>query len=192
KFLGDSQGTGRANLTRTGELYGTPLYVAPERHAGEADDGRSDVFSLGAMLYTMICGAPPWTREEQLHALVGFANDLRPRTLHRIRDRVPPELDVRVGRALAWTYGQRPAAREFAAALRELAPRLDDTPAELVQTTAGVVVGFGEITTGLVTPPVQEALMASNEPETQQTGLTNHHRPSGNPTKIEELTANPR
>lgn len=193
KFLGESRDTDRANLTRTGELYGTPLYVAPERHAGEADDGRSDVFSLGAMLYAMICGAPPWTREEQLHALVGLAKDLRPRSMHRVRPGVPPELDDLVRRALAWDRGQRPPAHEFAAALRELAPRLDDAPAELVRPAAAVVGGFGEITTG-PTPvqPVERAPIAPSEPGTKQTNVTDHHNPSGAPTRVQEVTASPR
>src|SRR5262249_37832929 len=71
KFFGDSAGAATDQLTRTGEFIGTPSYVAPERFAGGADDGRSDVFSLGALLYEMICGASPWTPEQQLKRIMG-------------------------------------------------------------------------------------------------------------------------
>ncbi|MCB9797653.1 MAG: serine/threonine protein kinase [Alphaproteobacteria bacterium] len=46
-------------MTKTGELLGTPLYMAPEQVQGREADGRADVYSLGAVLYEMLCGLPP-------------------------------------------------------------------------------------------------------------------------------------
>jgi serine/threonine protein kinase len=128
-FFGGRQETGAERLTRTGECIGTPSYVAPERMAGGADDGRSDVFSLGAMLYEMICGNAPWTRDQQRQMAAGLTYDLEPMAMSRFRPGVPPELEDLVRQALDRDTVRRPTAADFAAALARLEAELDDAPA---------------------------------------------------------------
>ncbi len=121
---------GSEPLTRTGEYLGTPRFVAPERiKGGEVpDDGRSDVYSLGALLYELVCGAAPWTKEQERQIVAGLADDPEPQPMEVFRRGVPPELERLTRRALTWNPAHRPVAEELAAALTALAPSLDDTP----------------------------------------------------------------
>src|SRR5690606_23317644 len=47
-------------MTRTGMLIGTPVYMSPEQIRGEDADDRSDLYSLGALLYELVAGKPPF------------------------------------------------------------------------------------------------------------------------------------
>jgi tRNA A-37 threonylcarbamoyl transferase component Bud32 len=136
RFFDGAQPPGSDRLTRTGELLGTPSFLAPERIAGGADDGRSDVFSLGVMLYQMICGAMPWSIQEQLRVICGLGRSSPPAPMSEHRRGVPGELEALVGRSLAWAASERPTAAELAAALERLPCGLGDSPAELVHPAA--------------------------------------------------------
>jgi hypothetical protein len=126
KFLGETPGPGQAGLTRTGEFMGTPSFIAPERVKGGPDDGRSDVYSLGAMLYQMVSGALPWGEQHLMKVVLGVIDEEPLAPLGSYRPGVPPKLEGLIRRALAWSPAERPTAEEMAAALAALAGDLGE------------------------------------------------------------------
>ncbi len=131
KFFTGDRDTPSENLTHAGERLGTPSFVAPERLYDQPDDGRSDVFSLGAALYEMICGVTPWTRKQIYAMSSGEAEELQARPMSTFRRGIPPELESLVQRTLAWKPNERPSAAALASELDCVAERLDDTRPEM-------------------------------------------------------------
>lgn len=73
-------------LTQTGALFGTPYYMSPEQCRGEPLDSRADVYSLGAMLYEMLSGVPPF--------IANNLADLVAQHLHELPPPFPAELNI--------------------------------------------------------------------------------------------------
>jgi len=103
--------------TQTGTSVGTPAYMSPEQGKGEEIDGRSDIYSLGVVLYEMLTGSAPFRSDTPLgvmHQHV-FAQPLSPRS---INPRIPRRLEKAILKALAKEPGDRyRTAREMASAL---------------------------------------------------------------------------
>jgi eukaryotic-like serine/threonine-protein kinase len=103
-------------LTRTGFVSGTPLYMAPEQALGGEADTRSDLFSLGAVLYEMCAGQPPFSGSSAPVILKQIV-EARQRPLRELNPAVPEWLSVTIDRLLA----KKPADRiQSAAHLAEL------------------------------------------------------------------------
>lgn len=96
-------------LTVAGTAIGTPSYMAPEQAAGKLIDKRSDVYSLGSMLYHLISGVIPYldSRFSGAHELVQMVIDGPPTPLARIAPDAPPDLCAIVEKAMA----RAPSAR---------------------------------------------------------------------------------
>jgi len=77
-----------ASLTHTGFHPGTPQYMSPEQARGDAVDARSDLFSLGSVLYTMAAGRPPF-RAETTFGILRRITDAEPRPLREINPAIP-------------------------------------------------------------------------------------------------------
>lgn len=109
---------GGERLTRTGLTLGTPQYMAPEQAMGERVlDARADVYALGAVLYEMLAGEPPFAAESRQVALQRMLSE-PPAALCLRRPEVPHALEAAVQRAMAKRPDQRfPSASAFAAAL---------------------------------------------------------------------------
>jgi serine/threonine-protein kinase len=105
-------------MTQTGLSLGTPQYMSPEQAMGERQiDARSDIYALGAVLYEMLAGDPPFTGSS-VQAIVAKVISEKPTPLTTVRDTVPPGVQHAVLTALAKLPADRFAtAAEFATAL---------------------------------------------------------------------------
>jgi serine/threonine-protein kinase len=121
----EAAGTGR--LTETGLAVGTPAYMSPEQATGGQVDARSDVYSLGCVLYEMLAGEPPYTGPTAQAIIAKRFSEPIPHA-STVRA-LPPGVDAVVSRALARAAADRwPTASRLAGALRELlAARPADT-----------------------------------------------------------------
>jgi len=98
---------GGEQLTATGIAVGTPAYMSPEQASGEHRvDGRSDIYSLGCVLYEMLAGAPPFTGPTPQAIMARHSMDPLP-SLRTVRAAVPAPVE----RAIAKALGKVPADR---------------------------------------------------------------------------------
>jgi len=91
--------TGRTLLTREGTTLGTVAYMSPEQARGEEVDHRSDIWSLGVVLYEMLSGELPFKGDREASILYSVVHE-EPRPLKDINRDLPPELQQIIGRAL--------------------------------------------------------------------------------------------
>ncbi|MFI6028145.1 serine/threonine-protein kinase [Amycolatopsis magusensis] len=109
--FGISRAAGDASVTATGVLAGTPAYLAPEVARGGEADSRSDVYSLGATLYAVLEGGPPFGVDDNAIAM-----------LHKVAGGTitPPRRAGELTGALQWLLHRDPDARPTMGAAREV------------------------------------------------------------------------
>jgi len=114
--LGLRSGHG-GRLSEAGIIIGTPAYMSPEQAMGDPVDRRSDLYSVGCVLFEMLAGTPPYAGDTAMAITAQKLVDPLP-PLHAQRDEVPREVEAALARALACKADDRYAsAAEFAAAL---------------------------------------------------------------------------
>jgi len=92
--------TARLKLTATGQSFGTPLYMSPEQALGHEVDGRTDLFSLGAILYGLLTGRLAFGAESMM-AIIGKVLHQDPPPPSQVRPELPADVDYLIARALA-------------------------------------------------------------------------------------------
>ncbi len=107
-----------SSKTQTDIVLGTPTYMSPEQIAGKKVDGRSDIFSLGVVMFELLTGRPPFTADNVSALLFAIAHQPQP-ALSAFRSDLPPLLQDVLSRALQKDAVQRyRRAHEFAQELR--------------------------------------------------------------------------
>jgi serine/threonine protein kinase/Tol biopolymer transport system component len=117
----DKGETKAANTTEAGLVMGTPRYMSPEQARGVTVDGRTDIFSLGVMLYEMIAGQTPFGGATTNDVIAAILKD-EPAPLVE----APEQLELVINKALAKDREARyQTATELAAELRQLKERIE-------------------------------------------------------------------
>src|SRR5215831_7722517 len=114
--------TPRAAMTEEGTIVGTFQYMSPEQVEGRELDGRSDIFSLGAVLYEMVTGQRAFEGKSQL-SVASAILEKEPLPITAVKPMMPPALDHAICRCLAKDREERwQTARDLALELKFISP----------------------------------------------------------------------
>ncbi len=104
-------------LTGDGRIIGTPRYMSPEQIMSSAIDPRSDIYSLGCIIFEMLCGAPPFQQSTTTALMISHTQDPPPAFAERLSesslDRIPLGLEHVVRRSLAKNADERPQTTDL-------------------------------------------------------------------------------
>lgn len=127
-----------ASLTRSGWIAGTPQYMSPEQAKGDAIDARSDLFSLGSLMYAMCAGRPPF-RAESSYGVIRKIIETEPRDLREVNPSIPSWLTGVIAKLMEKSPDKRfQSATEAAETMRHAlahvqAPALTPLPKEVAK-----------------------------------------------------------
>lgn len=131
--------------TEPGAILGTLGYMSPEQVRGERADQRSDIFSLGCVLYEMLAGRRPFSGDTSAETLAAILRD-QPLELAAADRHLPPRLDAVVRRCLEKNRDHRfQSANDLAFALRELLIDSQSTPSRAATTAITTRVRLGPV-----------------------------------------------
>jgi serine/threonine protein kinase/cytochrome c-type biogenesis protein CcmH/NrfG len=129
---------GAAQLTKEGTTVGTAAYMSPEQLQGKKVDPRSDLFSLGVMLYEVIAGRRPFAGDHDAAISYAILNDL-PEPLARFKSGLHPALEQLIGRALEKDPSTRyQTATDMLAELKRIRREVDGSQPSMLSRTMAV------------------------------------------------------
>ena len=113
KMMEDDDNKEQEQLTTTGQVLGTPSYMAPEQAAGDPCDQRADLFSLGVCFFYCLAGSPPFKTNSAQKALIFMmSNQTPPVGSMRIGAPIPEALEEFLRRSMAFDASERPDSAE--------------------------------------------------------------------------------
>ncbi len=144
------------NLEQTTSILGTALYISPEQAKGEEPDTRTDLYSLGVVMYELLAGAPPFSAETPVSIAYKHIS-AEPTPLREVNPSVSDDVALIVEAAMKKELGERfPTAQSFRAAIEDVAqgrsPKLPQ-PGERVRIQPAVT---GSIPQATVEPDYRE------------------------------------
>jgi serine/threonine protein kinase len=159
------------SITATGMICGTPMYLSPEQATGLSLDGRSDMYSLGIILYEMLAGSPPFEDATPMGILLKQVNqEPAPVSVRNPNVQVPLAIDRFIMRVLSKRPEDRPDTIDAFA--RQLRSALDSTRTDFRQVRISSV---GETAEGVVVPlpdkPKPGRGQAAGEPDEKTTSV---------------------
>jgi serine/threonine protein kinase len=148
RLMADDSTLHSETLTEAGSIIGTPAYMSPERLTEKPYDGRADVYSVGVIMYEMLCGHLPFRSSDGNYwSLIMSQITQSPLSPKRINAAIPDALDALVLKALSKNPQNRPTAKQLEELLTELLPTL---PRDLATDgPGGRQTGPGQTASGL-------------------------------------------
>jgi predicted Ser/Thr protein kinase len=145
---------GASDMTQTGSIMGTAQYLSPEQAQGHAVNARSDLYSIGIILYELLTGKVPFQADSAVTIALKQVSE-EPVAPSQINRAVTPELESVVLRALMKDPRERFAdADEFIAALEAAASRIPSQAAiDAAQAAAAALPGAAAMGAGPIAPP---------------------------------------
>jgi serine/threonine-protein kinase len=154
---------GASQMTETGSIVGTAQYLSPEQAKGGEIDQRSDLYSLGVVLYELLTGKTPFDGETPVEIAMKHLSTT-PKPPSTLRPDVPPELDMVVMRALAKNPDERyQSADEMEGDLERVARGAKvsattvDTATQVMRRPAAVTAGASATAATMIAPAPAEA-----------------------------------
>lgn len=124
-------------LTKTGEIMGSPRYMSPEQASGLVVDGRSDIYSLGCVLFEMLTGRPPFDADSAMETIYMHLNDRPPKLNERSKKQFSEQLEAITRRLLQKNPADRFASMtELSEELIRAQHSLDDSKLDTTGSTS--------------------------------------------------------
>jgi serine/threonine protein kinase len=121
------------SLTQSGATVGTPTYMSPEQCEGRELDGRSDIYSLGVVLYELVTNKLPFTFQSLTEAIAAHQKNVQPVPAGELRPEVPPMIDTLLKKSLSKSPDERyGTGAEMADALRSAFIALEGLPTRVM------------------------------------------------------------